>query len=149
MQLNMQRSAVVTGEVRHLVAEKRLDILLLQEPFAGKLGARGTVLGLGAGGVGVAATRSQYTWAAVAVSNPNFDMLFLSQVNNMHCFCAEVLILGFSFYVASYYFQHSNDIEEHLRHLEKILHSLRGKRLLISIDANARSSSWAPQESDE
>ena len=60
MQLNMQRSAAVTGEVRQLVAEKRLDILLLLEPFAGKLGACGTVLGLGAGGVGVAATRSQY-----------------------------------------------------------------------------------------
>ena len=32
LQLNMQRSAVVTGEVRQLIAEKRLDVLLLQEP---------------------------------------------------------------------------------------------------------------------
>ena len=46
MQLNMQRTAVVAGEVRQLVAEKRLDILLLQEPYAGKLGASGTVRGL-------------------------------------------------------------------------------------------------------
>ena len=34
MQLNMQRSAVVTEEVRQLVVEKRLDILLLQELYA-------------------------------------------------------------------------------------------------------------------
>ena len=61
----------------------------------------------------------------------------------------EVLTPGFSFYVASCYFQHSDDIEEHLRHLEKVLHSLRGRRLLISINANASSSSWGPQESDE
>ena len=33
MQLNMQRSAVVTGKIRQLVAERHLDILLLQEPY--------------------------------------------------------------------------------------------------------------------
>lgn len=52
-----------------------------------------------------------------------------------HC-CAELLTLGFSFYVASSYSQHSDDIQEHLRHIEKVLYSLRVRRL---IDANARS----------
>ena len=143
MQLNMQRSAVVAGEVRQLVAERRLDILLLQKPYAGKLGVSGTVRGLGSG-VGVPAIRSQYPWAAVAVSNPNFEIIFLSQLSTPHCSCAEVLTPGFTFYDASCYF-----LTNHLRHLERILHSLRGKRLLISIDANARSSLWGPQSSDE
>ena len=56
LQLNMQRSAVVTGEVRQLIAEKRLDVL--QEPYAGKLGSSGTICGLGLG-VRVAKVRSQ------------------------------------------------------------------------------------------
>ena len=45
----MQKSAVVTGEVRQLIAEKRLDVLLLQEPYAGKLGSSGTICRLGLG----------------------------------------------------------------------------------------------------
>ena len=146
MNLNMQRSAVVAGEARLLVAERRLDIQLLLEPYAGKLGSSGTVRRLGSG-VGVAAIRSQYPWAAVAVSN--FEISFQFQLSTPHCSCAEVLTPGFTFYVASCYFQHSDDIGMHLRHLERIFHSLRGKRLLISIDANARSSLWGPLGSDE
>ena len=133
MNLNMQRSAVVAGEA--LVAERRLDILLLLEPYAGKLGSSDTVRRLGSA-VGVAAIRSQYPWAAVAVSN--FEISFQFQLSTPHCSCAEMLTLGFTFYVASCYIQQSDDIEMHLRLLERILHSLRGKRLLISIDANAR-----------
>ena len=120
MQLNMQRSAVVAGAVRQLAAEKRLDILLLQEPYAAKLGASGIVRGLGSG-VDVATIRSEYPWAAVAVSNANFEIIFLSQLSTPHCSCAEVLTPGFTFYVVSCYFQHNDDIEKHLRHLEKIL----------------------------
>jgi len=56
---------------------------------------------------------------------------------------------GFSFYVASCYFQYSDEIEGHLRHLEMVLRTLRGKRLLIAVDSNARSSLWGSQRSDE
>ena len=97
----------------------------------------------------MATIRSQYPWAAVAVSNPKFEIISLSQLSIPHCSCAEVLAPGFMFYAVSCYFQHSDAIEKHVRHLEKILHSLRGKRRLISIDANARSSLWGPQSSDE
>lgn len=148
LQLNMRRSAVVSGEVRQLVAEKRLDVLLLQEPYVRKQDSSHTFYGLGRQ-IRVAAVRSQRPWAAVAISNPNLDMLFVSQLSTTHCVCAEVQAPGFSFYVASCYFQYSDEIEEHLRHLEKVCHSLRGKRLVIAVDANARSSLWGPQETDE
>lgn len=148
LQLNMRRSAVVTGEVRQLVVEKRLDVLLLQEPHVRKQGSSHTFVGLGVG-MKVAAVRSQRPWAAVAISNPNFQMLFVSQLSTTHCVCVEVQAPGFSFYVASCYFQYSDEIEGHLRHLEMVLRTLRGKRLLIAVDSNARSSLWGPQRSDE
>ena len=132
----MQRSAVVTGEVRQLVSEKQLDVLLWQEPYARKLGSSGTICGLGLG-VKVASDRSQYPWAAVAICNPDYEMCFISQLNS-HCASVEVLAPGFSFYVVSCYFQHHDEIEEHHRHPENVLCTLRGKRLLVSLDANAR-----------
>ncbi|KMQ90177.1 reverse transcriptase [Lasius niger] len=148
LQLNMRRSAVVTGEVRQLIVEKRLDVLLLQEPHVKKQGLSHTFVGLGIG-MRVAAVRSQRPWAAVAVCNPKFQIMFVSQLSTTHCVCAEVQAPGFSFYVASCYFQYSDKIEEHLRHLEAVFHSLRGKRLIVAVDANARSSLWGSQETDD
>ena len=132
----MQRSAVVTGEMRQLLAEKRLDVLLLQEPYAGKLGSSVSICGLGLG-VSVATARSQNSCAAVAVCNPDYEICFVSQLS--HCSSVDVLAPGFSFYVVSCYIQHRDEIEEHLRHLEKVFIALRGKRLLVSLHANARS----------
>ena len=97
----------------------------------------------------MAIVRSQYPWAAVACSNANFEVSFLSQFSSPLCSCAEVLTPSFSFYVTFCYFQHSDDIEEHLRHLEEVLHSQRRWRLLVSTDANAWSSFCGPQDSYE
>lgn len=148
LQLNMRRSAVVTGEVRQLVAKKRLDVLLLQEPHVRKQGAGHTFVGLGVG-MRVAAVRSQRPWAAVAVCNPQFQMVFVSQLSTTHCACVEVQAPGLSYYVVSCYFQYSDDIEGHLRHLETVLRTLRGERIIVAVDANARSSLWGSPETDE
>lgn len=148
LQLNMGRSAVVTGEVRSLIAEKRLDILLLQEPYVRVQGESRTFYGLGHG-TRVAAVRSERPWAAVAVCNPEFQITFISQLSTAHCVCAEISMPGFSFYVVSHYFQFSDEIEVHLRHLEAVLHTLRGRKVLVSLDANARSPMWGPGRADD
>lgn len=77
LQLNMMCSAVVTSEVRQLVAEKRLDILLLQEPYVRKQNASHTFDGLGTG-MRVATVRSQRPMAMVAVCNPHLEMLYVA-----------------------------------------------------------------------
>ena len=102
---------MVTEEVRQLIAEKRLDVLLLQEPYAGKLGSRVIICRLGLG-VRVATARSQYPWAAVAICNPDYVISFVSQLSNSHCFSVEVLAPDISFYVVSCYLrQHRDEIE--------------------------------------
>lgn len=148
LQLNMRRSVAVTGEVRALVAEKRLDVLLLQEPHVRGQRTGHVFYGLGTS-MKVAAVRTERPWAAVALCNPDYNLLFVSQLSTTHCVCAEVQAPSFSFYVVSHYFQWSDDIGEHLRHLAMVLRSLRGKRVLIALDANARSALWGPQESNE
>ncbi|KMQ87765.1 hypothetical protein RF55_12867, partial [Lasius niger] len=105
--LQLKRSAVVMSEVRQLIVEKRLDVLLLQEPHVKKQGSSHIFVGLGVG-MRVAAERSQRPWAAMVVY----------------------------------------EIEKHLRHFETVFHTLRGKRLIVAVDANARLSLWCPQEID-
>lgn len=73
LQLNMARSATVAGEVNQLVAEKRLDVLLLQEPHVLQQGRSWSLVGLGTG-VRVAATLTERPWAAVGVSNPDLQV---------------------------------------------------------------------------
>lgn len=148
LQLNMRRSEVVTGEVRTLIREKRLDILLLQEPYVQRPDERHTFFGLGTS-VRVAAVRHEDPWSAVAVCNPELKIIFISQLSTAHCVCAEVLAPGFSFYVVSHYFQYSDDIEWHLNHLATVLNALRGQKVLVSLDSNARSSLWGAQETND
>lgn len=148
LQLNMRRSTVVTGEVRQLIKEKRLDILLLQEPYSQKRDRGHIVCGLGLG-IQVAASKTNCPWAAVVACNPGVTLLFVSQLSTSHCVCAEVQAPGLSFYVVSSYFQFCDEIEGHLRHLEMVFRSLRGQRLLVAVDANARSSLWGPQRTDD
>lgn len=148
LQLNTKRSAVVTGEVRQLVAQKRFDVLLLQEPYVRKQGTSHTFYGLGTE-TKVAAIRSHRPWTMVAVSNPQLQLTHISQLSTTHCVCAEIQTPSISFYVVSCYFQYKDEIEIHLRHLETVLYSLRGQRFIVSVDANARSSLWGPQRTDE
>ena len=90
----------------------------------------------------VAAVRLERPWAMITISYPRLQMIFVSQLSTTHCVCAEVQAPGLSIYVVSCYFQYSDEIEGHLRHLEKVFHSLRGERLIMAVDANARLSLW-------
>ena len=85
-QNNATEHATFSGGDRENTAARRREAprypVIAGTVHAGKLGACGTVRGLGAG-VDVATARSQYPWAAVAVSNPNFEMLFLSQFSTV------------------------------------------------------------------
>ncbi|KAK2574894.1 hypothetical protein KPH14_008346 [Odynerus spinipes] len=78
LQLNLGRLATATGEVRQLISEKRLDTLLLQEPYVQKRAKGYAFVGLGTG-IRVAAVRSKHRCVAVVVCNPAFQMIFVSQ----------------------------------------------------------------------
>lgn len=147
LQLNMRGDNKVSSEVRQMIKAKKLDVLLLQEPYVRRSQQTYVLFGLGTS-TKVAATRTERPFAAIAICNPSFQMIHISQLSTTHSVCVEVRAPGFSFYAVSHYFQFRDDIEEHLRHLSTVLRSLRGKRVLISLDANARSSLWGPQQTN-
>ncbi|XP_063994832.1 uncharacterized protein LOC135172609 [Diachasmimorpha longicaudata] len=147
LRLNMSRSIAVTREVFQLVHKERLDILLVQEPYAIREANTWAIRGLGLG-MRIAACSTERPWAAVVACNSIVEIAYVSQLSTAHCICAEARVPGGSFFVVSSYFQYSDDIEIHLRHLEKVLSCLRCRHILVAADANAQHSLWSPRSTD-
>ena len=148
LQLNMGRSKQVAGEIRSLVGVKKIDILLLQEPRSRSRGGTHWCEGMDSG-TKVIATRKEQPWAAIAITNPDIEVLSISQLSTSYCVYAEIIAPNLSFYVVSPYFKYGDDKKKHLHHLEKVLKALRGKRILLGMDSNAQSSLWGPNGTDD
>lgn len=149
MQLNMSYSKVELAEAKQLIGEKKVDVLLLQEPYVVEQPNRGwPITGLGRG-VKTAAIRAKRPYAAIAIGNPDFSIIHLAQYSTQHTVCAEIRAPHFSFYVVSQYYQYSKPREEYIDELSRILRRLKGKRVLIGMDANARSKMWGNIRSED
>ncbi|XP_063989964.1 uncharacterized protein LOC135169158 [Diachasmimorpha longicaudata] len=118
-------------------------ILLLQEPYNNKNGIEG--LGMG---TRIVKHGNTPPLAVIAVINPEITVTKLGHLCNTHFVIAELIQSNKSTYVASGYFQLCHDIDEHIDHVQKVMEQLRGKELLIAIDANARSTLWGAQKTN-
>ncbi|KAI4474758.1 hypothetical protein M0802_015459 [Mischocyttarus mexicanus] len=86
--------------------------------------------------------------AAIVISNNSLDVLKIEQISNTHFACAQVRYGSLDFYIVSAYFQFSEPIAPYMTHLEKILSVLKGKRVLLCIDSNAKSVTWFSKKTD-
>ena len=146
-QLNMRRAHDVTAEIRTHLLERKIDILLLQEPYT----VRCAIPGFGMCNLLATAQCEEgiRPMAGIALFNPNLTALKLNEFCTSHCVCIELKSNVGRFFLVSMYFQYSNDIKESLALLERILQKLRGESILIAADANARSPLWGDCKLDE
>ncbi|XP_044591429.1 uncharacterized protein LOC123269659 [Cotesia glomerata] len=147
LQANLRNDRAGTLEASQLWEEKRIDVLLLQEPYAAHSNNSFKIPGFGCGTQVAAETRSRL-YAAICLANPKYQLLVLSQLSTTHCVYAQIMGPDTSFFVVSAYFQYKDEIEMHLKHLEKVVRALRGKRVSISMDANAKSEKWGSETDD-
>ncbi|XP_044580730.1 uncharacterized protein LOC123262532 [Cotesia glomerata] len=147
LQANLRNDKAGTLEASQLWEEKRIDVLLLQEPYAAHSNNSFKIPGFGCGIQVSAETRSR-PYAAICLTNPKYQLLVLSQLSTTHCLCAQIMGPDTSFFVASAYLQYKDEIDMHLKHLERVGRALRGKRVFISIDANAKSERWGSETDD-
>ena len=140
VQLNLGKNATATDELRYQAANDRIDIALVQEAYVSNsflagagLGARvvkvKTQTGMGGGSVG----------AAIIVFNQSVDVVKLTNLCSQYLACVEVSGAFGSIYLVSAYFNFKGSTEEHLDRLKGVLEMLKGKNVLIAIDANAKS----------
>ncbi|CAK1554966.1 unnamed protein product [Leptosia nina] len=66
----------------------------------------------------------------------------MHHLTTSHCSVAQVELRTGLVYLVSAYFQYSDDIQPHIRHLERVLEALKGKPVIIAVDTNTHSSLW-------
>lgn len=147
LQLNMRGTQRISGEVSEMAKKEQIDILLMQDPYA-KLN-KGTYILSDLGGrnkIRKVASRSEKPFAAVAVCNSKFDLVYLEQYSNVHCTCAQVLTPHGEFIAISHYFkwkQKKVSIEPELE-LRKMLYQSKGRKIILGMDCNSESWLWSP-----
>ncbi|KAJ8674715.1 hypothetical protein QAD02_010501 [Eretmocerus hayati] len=91
MQLNCRRCQHVMGELHPLVAKRRVDLLILQEPHAkspeGESPGSWTIR---MGGLVIAIDSSERPWAAVSSCNRNLSLLEITKLSSSNCCVVEV-----------------------------------------------------------
>ncbi|CAK9813075.1 Retrovirus-related Pol polyprotein from type-1 retrotransposable element R1 (Fragment) [Anthophora plagiata] len=86
--------------------------------------------------------------AAIIVTNPTYTIMKIGHLSDTHFTCAEVTTASNRFYLVSAYFQCSDNIQPYLDHLEYVLREVKGHKVIICVDANAKSTLWHSNSTD-
>lgn len=145
VQINAQRSRTVAAEIRKIVEERKIDILLIQEPYTYK----GKVKGYGSINVRVLQNAEHLSSkAAIVIYNETITVTQIEQIRDEHIICAHLKTQEGDFYVTSIYCQYSHGIEEYLQRLEDVMDMCRGSKMIIAGDVNAKSVLWHSDKND-
>lgn len=146
MQVNAGRGRNASAEIRTLSEKGKIQIALVQEPYA----VRCKVAGFGLRARTVAGLKNgEYPWAAIVVFDTRLTVMRLSHMCSSHVVCAQVDNGTFDVYLVCAYLQYSHDKGIYIEELRRILTLLRGKRVILCLDANARSPIWYSDKLDD
>lgn len=79
---------------------------------------------------------------------PGLHVLEIKHLSSTHFAVAQIRFGGEDLYFVSWYFQFGHDVQPYIDRLKEILDNLRGKKVVIGIDANARSTLWYNPETN-
>lgn len=114
--------------------ERKLDILCVQEPYTFK----GIVRGYTSPGLRIIQPNKGNAWVA-AILDQEMEILQITNMETEHLMCFQVLTKEEQFYIVNMYCQFSLPTSPILTTLENILNKLKGNKIIITMDANARS----------
>lgn len=138
-QINLQGSRACLEEMRQIVNEKGIDILLVQEPYSWE-GRLPTVNGC----------RNYYIEgnpkAAILIYNDNLEMVFQKELSTSHHVSGRLYVCNNNVNLVSSYFQFSDDIEPHIQQWERIMRHSGATDSILAGDVNARSPLWFSKE---
>lgn len=146
-QLNLRNSKAAGDEARKLMADFEIDVLLVQEPFSVNGAVR--CFGLSSSYLTVGNQADGERPMAAIVCDPEIDPLELMQFKTRHLTTVEINTPIGQIFLVSGYFQCRDPIGVYLDHLDFVLNTLRGKQVIIGVDANAKSHLWYSPDSDD
>jgi len=141
VQLNMARSRAVSDELLHYCIKEKIDIALVQEPYA----HRGALHGLEHGAIRTVKTKSNEhhgIWAAIVVLNRQLDIVAKPQLTTEHTVVLGVAYPGQTpIDLVSSYFQFRKPTEFFTNEITRI-HAHLLDRVILGMDVNAFSPRW-------
>lgn len=145
-QINAQRSAAAAANLELLIKEKGLDIVCIQEPFCYK----GKVRGYNSPNlIKITPQNCGHPWVAAVVNKERVEVLLNVGDENEHILCFKVMTGDTEFVLINLYCQYSAPLEGFLDKLQSLISGFPAERILIMMDANAKSSLWHAETTDE
>ncbi|CAL7932936.1 unnamed protein product [Xylocopa violacea] len=146
LQINMRNTQFVNIETARLMEQQNIDILLMQEPY----NPGGKHIGLNSSSIIITGGKQNCAvQASIAIKRNRLTVLKVAHLSNEHCICIETTSEIGRIYFVNMYFQYSHDIDSYLEQLQKILTNLKGEKVIIAADANAKSPLWHSNITDE
>ena len=126
--------------------EKTLDVLCLQEPYCYK----GKVRGYNSPNlVKIEPQDGAYSRVAAVVNKENVETLLNVGNQNEHILCFKVISGESAYIIINVYCQYSAPLEGFLDKVETLINSFPSEKLLITMDANAKSELWHSEVTDD
>lgn len=144
-QINAQRSRVVAAEMAKNIKDLNIDILCIQEPYAYKNDIRGYPTSE----MTSFKTTVDNAWVAVVVKNENLEIFHIAHLDTAHMMCFQVISNAEEFYIINAYCQFSLPLDQILKSIDEIISKLNINKLVITMDANAKSDMWHSGETDD
>ncbi|CAL7932908.1 unnamed protein product [Xylocopa violacea] len=133
-------------KIARLMEQQNIDILLMQEPY----NPGGKHIGLNSSSIIITGGKQNCAvQASIAIKRNRLTVLKVAHLSNEHCICIETTSELGRIYFVNMYFQYSHDIDSYLEQLQKILTNLKGEKVIIAADANAKSPLWHSNITDE
>lgn len=144
-QINAQRAMAASANLEILIKELDIDILCIQEPFVYKNAVRG----YSSYAYSIVQPGVENPWVAAVIANESVVVFHLAHFDTPHVLCFQVMSEMEEFYIINVYCQFSLQIEPILSDLERIVLRLNSNRVVVTMDANAKSELWYAEETDE
>ncbi|KAB0805558.1 hypothetical protein PPYR_02528 [Photinus pyralis] len=138
LQINSQHSKTVAGELFKISNDKKLDILLIQEPYNFKH----KIIAFPNSKIITGGKIDEEKMSAIIVLNNDLEIIKLEQFCTTHTVVIKMTNgLGWITIINSYV-QFSEEIEKYIEEIENILKILGNGRVIISMDSNSKSTMW-------
>lgn len=141
-QINLGRSRAAMSEMEKVVVEEGIELLLIQEPYwrCDYRTGLGTLVCVPVDGE---------VWACALLVNKNINVVLLKSYS-----CNKFVTLRVSkgsdeWIVVNSYFKFGDGIDMYLEKLAKVIRNFKGEKVVISLDANAKSPLWFSTETDD
>lgn len=143
LQVNAQRSRLVMAQLRKQFDDSNIDILAIQEPYC--VGGRIT----GFGGLRVVSSDNAQCMSAIVVRNREVTVVKIESLTDMHGVCVAIEGSHGIFYVISLYCQSCLAMEPFAQYIQRASETLRGNRMVVCMDSNAKSETWFSNDLDD